>query len=351
MSVGSARIADCAAQGRDRRHSMPRTQPSPVWPSLTSVLDVPDSAPRRLLAEAFPLTRAVQADYRARVGPIRVPGGSANPGTLGSAFDIWVDLQATLRPTLPVAVQGSRRAGPVLAAAYEELLDRLGPRSAASPELMWSQERARVSKPWTGPSAEIGERDLLRLSWASALLVEAYRLGGVIPGSPLAGLPDKGPVDLLALAPAAALDELAALAALADLARVDLLPRLRALSQEGATWLSPVFIGSLKMSADADLVTGHTLVEIKTVLGAKSPSGRKVSLDGLTLFQLLGYVLHDHDDAYGITNIGLYQGRYGVLVFWSLDRLLRDLAGHDVDLPALRRRWALMLETGDVPRL
>ena len=65
------------------------------------------------------------------------------------------------------------------------------------------------------------------------------------------------------------------------------------------------------MNADGDVVTGHVLVELKTGLGRKTATGRKASLDGPTLRQLLGYVLHDHDhdhdDTHGITAVGLYQ--------------------------------------------
>jgi hypothetical protein len=37
----------------------------------------------------------------------------------------------------------------------------------------------------------------------------------------------------------------------------------------------------------------HILLELKTVLGRKTATGRKTALDRLTLYQLLGYVLHD----------------------------------------------------------
>lgn len=308
----------------------------PSWRALTAEL-ADASAPRRLLGDAFPFLRDVQADYRDRVGAIRVPGGPANSGTIGTAFDVWVQLQATPRPHLELATAGARLAGGGVHAAYGQLLDRLG--------LHEGNYCRAVMGPWTGPSAGLDEGDLLRLCWASACMVEVFRTGIVMPGSPLAALPTRGPEDLLALAPAAAVNELADLA---GLAREQLLPGCTGLATAGPTWLGPVFAGSARMAADADLVTGHTLVELKTVMGRKTPAGPRAALDGLTLFQLLGYVLHDHDDTYGLTSIGLYQARYGHLVVWPLDRLLHQLAGMPVDLTALRQRWAAMLETGHV---
>lgn len=62
--------------------------------------------------------------------------------------------------------------------------------------------------------------------------------------------------------------------------------------------------------------------------------------------QILGYVLHDTDDDYQLTSVALYQARYGHLKVWDLDRLLHRLAGHPVDLAALRADWAAMLAQG-----
>ncbi len=77
----------------------------------TAELDVTSGAPRRLLAEAFPILKSVQTDYRDAVGPIRVPAGPANPGTIGTAFDVWVQLQATARPHLEIATAGAALVG------------------------------------------------------------------------------------------------------------------------------------------------------------------------------------------------------------------------------------------------
>lgn len=318
---------------------MASPRPRPRWRSLTAELETTAGPPRRLLAAAFPFLREVRDDYRESVGPIRVPGGPSNPGTIGAAFDVWVQLQARRRPALELAAVGADLAGPAVAAAFAQVTDRLGDH-----EQTWDRP---VDGPWTGPCPELEQSELLRLCWASACLLEVYRTGTVMPGSPLATLVPDEPADLLSLASPAAVDELTDLA---DLARLRLLPQLHALTSAGPTWLGPVFASSTLIPADADLVVGHTLVELKTVRGRKTPTGRMAALDGVTLFQLLGYVLHDTDDAHQITSLGLYQARYGHLAIWNLDRLLHRLADHTVDLPALRAQWHALLLDGPPDR-
>lgn len=105
------------------------------------------------------------------------------------------------------------------------------------------------------------------------------------------------------------------------------------------------------MPAEAEVITGRTLVEIKTGQGRKTASGRAAALDGPTLFQLLGGVLHDHNDTHRLMTVALYQARYGHLAIWDLPQLLHQLADKPVDLPTLRARWAELLETRPVPAL
>jgi hypothetical protein len=92
-----------------------------------------------------------------------------------------------------------------------------------------------------------------------------YRHGDA--ASPLTALPLDGPADLLALALPSVVEELGALA---ELAKERLLPRLHELAVLGPTGLGRVFAGSTTMAADADLVVGHTLVELKRGLGRKA---------------------------------------------------------------------------------
>lgn len=79
--------------------------------------------------------------------------------------------------------------------------------------------------------------------------------------------------------------------------------------------LNPVFSGSgFVGGADADLIAGACLWEVKCTV--------KVSGPGWWLYQLLGYVLLDWDQTYGLTQAGLYLPRRDQLLQWRLEELL-----------------------------
>lgn len=82
--------------------------------------------------------------------------------------------------------------------------------------------------------------------------------------------------------------------------------------------------------ADADLVVGSTLIEIKT--SRTLPTGIPF------IYQLVGYLLADADDAYELTDVGWYLARHGTLVTWPVTEFLDKLAGKSVDLAFLRAR-------------
>jgi len=95
-------------------------------------------------------------------------------------------------------------------------------------------------------------------------------------------------------------------------AEVRLLPSLALLP---APWyVGPIFTGSQWMPANADLIAGRTLVELKTNLGEKKADGsRTAGLPVAHLRQILGYVLHDVDDIYRLDAVAIYDARYGAL--------------------------------------
>jgi hypothetical protein len=79
--------------------------------------------------------------------------------------------------------------------------------------------------------------------------------------------------------------------------------------------LNPTFAGSEHVGgADGDLIFDHRLVEMKTTADAR--------LDQTWLLQLLGYVLLDWNDEYGIDGLGVLLARGAALACWSLDRIL-----------------------------
>jgi len=100
-------------------------------------------------------------------------------------------------------------------------------------------------------------------------------------------------------------------AAVADLA----LPQLAHLA--GTVIPAPIFKGSrLVDGADADLIIGSTLVEIKAI---GSPDLRLRDLH-----QVVCYALLDTDDQYQLTSIAVLSARFGVLVTWQLEELINE---------------------------
>lgn len=301
------------------------------WRSLTSTLDDPSNPPRQLLYELLDATpgrvRATQRSYRDSAGPLLVPGSSVNPGTLGTAFDVWVQLRLDPNVALNVAVQGASYVGDDMLNTFQILRGTLRERSA--PDEPVREERADA----------LG----LQLAWVAALFTEVHRTGDIWPGSALDFDEQiESPEQLLKLVPPQAVEDLRGLAAVAE---ERLLPRLLDLSARGPVVSGPTFTGSRLMPADADLVVGRTVVELKTQLGGKHDGGRRLTLSRAVLHQLLGYVLHDHDDRFGLHHIAIYQARYGHFAQWSIGDLIGSPDDEGVDMVALRARWLDLLRS------
>lgn len=317
------------------------------WPALTRALKTTGNPLPSWLADRFPSrnTRPVFARYRDSVGPILVPAGIASTGggtgAVGGSFDHLVHFLVDPCPAVDLPAVGARRFGGRMPAALAELAARLGTAPPSPAEPIGPPAATRFDGP---QSPVLPDPALLaRGCWALSLLTELAR--GVPPDrSPLADL-DRRTVsddDLLGLASSAALDQLAALR---EQAEAVLLP---ALSARAGRWAAgPTFEGSALMNADADLIAGGTLVEIKTVLGSMRTDGtRYATLDAQVLFQLFGYVLLDFHDEFAICELALFNARYGHVAVWDLHDLLDTVAGHPVDLPALRAEFEQFLRDG-----
>jgi hypothetical protein len=58
------------------------------YASLTLAIRDKASPIRQYLDQRYPNTKPLQADYRARSGSLRVDGGDARPGLMGTGFDL-----------------------------------------------------------------------------------------------------------------------------------------------------------------------------------------------------------------------------------------------------------------------
>ena len=133
------------------------------------------------------------------------------------------------------------------------------------------------------------------------------------------------------MAPRAAIDQLSGLRHVFETV---LLPQLTI--RRGSWSLGPVFTGSALLNADADLIAAGLLVDLKT-------NGAKPSLGIREIFQIIGYALLDFDDAYQLTEVGIFSARYAYLSTWRIGQLLNELTGSPVSLSTTRQEFHRLL--------
>ncbi len=286
------------------------------YSSLTAAIGDKYCPLRQYFDRRFPHIKPVQAEYRASAGTLLVDGATANPGTLGAAFDFLMrfTLDADYRPQIAAA-------SPWIACRPEyigEVLEVARLAGAAAPR----------------PLSENALSTVIRACWALALCTELYRNPFAFPASPLADPIRSGRFSaetLLTLAPEDGITQVRALymLALSELGEL-LSPPLSAVA------LGPTFAASRFCGADADIIIDGVLLELKTRLGTATKSGRADSLSLADIYQVIGYAVFDTTDTFRIHTIGLYSARYGVLHRWPLQQLLDTVAGEPVDLAAER---------------
>jgi hypothetical protein len=298
--------------------------------ALTYEVADPHSPVSVWLRTTFPHYKQIQAEYRAAAGvALVVPRESVALHTQGAAIDWWIRFLVDPAPLMDLALTGlgKVRRLPCFRAGMR-LLHGLGgiDRDANLHPVDPTHFADRDDEWWA------------RVCYALALLVEPLRAYS-IEGSRLMQLrPGCDTADLLALANA---EEVIDLIAMRDLARVNLLPALPA----GPVTTAPTFDGSTDLHADADLIAGGTLVEIKAGRGGKprKDGTRTASLGRDTLDQLLGYALMDYTDRYQLHTVAVYAARFGHLASWALEPLCEQLAGRTVHLAVLRQQFQRIL--------
>lgn len=301
--------------------------------ALTYEIQDPRSPVTLWLHSRFPHHKEVQSAFRVAAGPSRVlpPAGVAF-ATQGGAIDWWLRLMIDPAPSLALPLAGlvKRRELPCWKAGLNMLtglgvLNREGKVSPMNP----SRFADHPDEWWA------------RVSYALALLVELFRVTPAgLERSRLMRLgPASRAVDLLALANDA---EVADLIAMRDLARANLLPLL----PPGPVASGMTFDGSSDLNADADLIAGDVLIDFKASQGGspRKDGTRAASLGRTDLDQLLGYALMDYSDTYQLNTVAIYAARFGHYSPWPLEQLGAQLAGHPIDLRALRKEFAQVLK-------
>ncbi len=154
---------------------------------------------------------------------------------------------------------------------------------------------------------DVDEQEMARLCLLLGLLEQVARSGKIYPGSPLSGSSLNTTLDeILDALPNLWVKDMSGLMLRAH----DVLPGLGIASAV----LNPHF----KPGVDGDLIVAGILYELKTGLSLEFPAWIR---------QLLAYTLLDFGDEYGITGIGFYLARHGLLMEWSMDEVFRVAGG------------------------
>jgi len=279
--------------------------------ALTHQLDRRGTPVREFFEVHFPArsVRALSPSWYevVRAHPVRCPRpAGVNMGAIGTAFDYRARLCWS-----PIDVKAT------VAAAGTAHLAALGRDELAGLALDVGKELSLLAPQATEqPLAEAVEHRICRCCYALALYEQFYRSVAAATTSPLLELPDSASMEeVLAVAPDASVRDIAAMSCLLVEEQADLVKR--------PAVLNPTFDGSRAIGgADADLVAGKLLVELKTT---SQDSFERVDY----LYQLLGYALLDYSAKYGVTDVGVYLARRGVLVQWSLQDLLETCSLSD----------------------
>jgi hypothetical protein len=296
----------------------------PFAPTLTSLLGNRTSQLSQFLDAEFPHTLAFRRSVREACGPIRFePGAGRDGGAIGAAFDLLATFAVT-----PDAV----------------ILDR-------EMSLTWTANHAALTEEMLGRVASgISTRstELYEAVWVLGLLVNSIRSFTAYMSSPITGL----------VREALGLDEV--LAGLPDLIPEGGLAELRQLDELAATALypkltAPVYfhpwLGNDVMQAEADIIAGGVLIDVKTNRGEKTAAGFRWLPSLADVYQVIVYALLNHlhgPESYGQVNtVGFYAARYGALITHPLQELLDQLAGAPVDVDSLARAVILHAQLDD----
>ncbi|PPF18312.1 hypothetical protein [Rathayibacter sp. AY1A7] len=284
---------------------------------LSKDVKTPGSSIGAFLRERFPQTRALQVEHKARAGKLLVPSAdTASSSTVGAGIDLVYRL--LLDPDdIPSA------------------LTRLFPFNDAY--------QAAIATLCHCVSFEKDREYQARAAWALGLTVNSYR-AGPLQAPRIFEMVKRGMYTfpyLMAEAPEPAVRELTKLRSWGE---KRLLPKLHRPLQLGPTFDLSTPGDEQRIAAEADLIADGLLLDIKTTLGQKASDGMYYdALKADQLYQLIGYALMDHSNAYAIRDVGIYSARYGTLTTWPLQQLLDSTAGRLLVVQDVREElWALM---------
>lgn len=284
--------------------------------TLSKDVKDPKTSIGQYLRAAFPNMKPLQTEYKELAGGLVVDSMGANAGTVGTAFDLVIRLMIE-----PDVTPKSTLALYPFNTTYHQVVNDLACIAGRSDD----------------------EELATRAVWALALCVNAYRAGPA--WAPLVpDLVDGGSFFVDKMLEQADDNAVAELLALKKLSELRLIPKLAGPFSLGPTFELSKPGASQRIGAEADLVAGGLLLDIKTILAPKNKAGlRPDVLKPDSVYQLLGYALLDYSNQYNIEQLGIYSARYGSLMEWPLERATSLLSGGKFDLSVARQEvWDLM---------
>jgi len=192
------------------------------------------------------------------------------------------------------------------------------------------------ANPVAGNLTHTDELELARLCGLLALYEQLYRMGGIFNQrtfeTPIAKIGRNAPLEqLLDLLDDRLPADIAAMIGLFRSSKPEL-------AKPKEVSLNPQFARSVELrGADGDLVIDHLLLEVKTV--------KTAAMSRRFAWQVLGYLLADTRDNYGVESVGWYFARQGTLWRYPVAEFLSRLAGSDVDLANARAEFAEVCAT------
>lgn len=285
----------------------------PVWNSLTEELRSADMPLRLWFSEMLPNMTSSFVDFRKSVQHRCLePPADVAAGTAGSAFDYLIRYRLGRDDPAELAIIGS-----AMDPRTRDYTARIIELSTTLLEVACRWRAVNRSEMQPPPNI------LVQGCWILALFTELYR-GVPYERSALrhVDLSRWGSSGVCPM-PEFALEDLRQLFAAADKL---LIPRLS--ERAGPVCVGPTF--DAPIAADADLIKGYSLVELKASVGRRS-RGRtpRYGLDARTLYQVVSYGLLGQR-GFEIKELCIFNARYSHIYSWLLSDLLKTLAGKPV---------------------
>lgn len=284
--------------------------------TLSKDVKDPKTSIGQYLRVNFPNMKPLQAEYKALAGSLVIDSMGANAGTVGTALDLIIRL----------------------------IIDPDETPMSAFILYPFNDGYHQVVNELAGIAGRSGDQEeAARAAWALALCVNAY-LAGPAWAPLVPDLVTGGRFTADTMLKQADGIAVAELLALKKLAKERLITKLAGPFSLGPTFDLSKLGPDQRIGAEADLIAGEMLLDIKTILAPKNKAGlRPDVLKPDNVYQLLGYALLDYSNQYNIERLGIYSARYGTLTEWPLERVTSLLSGRKFDFPAARQEvWDIM---------